>query len=542
MILSKKLLKKIPDSLIGIVYGTLVFYGIGILFPGIYLGETIGQIPISLQDLSSINRIQHLFFPAIFLENLDLCKQLIVPAFSISVVISLNCLLVQSTADSLLYSHSKSSRELIAQGLGNFVSGLFGGFPGNPSFSRTLKSYKGGATNSTSKLFSALFTVSVILLLKPVLPMVPKICFTAIILMLAVNRFDPWFFRLFRKIFSKQKHYRKKGVLNVIIVLIVISAMFVFGVFEAVGIGVLISIIIFVFRMGRSIIRRQFSGTRMRSNVERPDKELEILKKHGSRIRIIELEGALFFGSADKINELVRKLVTVKVDYIILDFKHVNDLDLSAVHVIHNMIRTCEFNSKKLLISSIPRNSVFEEILNLKKDVFETLEDAFAWAEDMLIQKHIPEIESGKEIPLSEIDALSKFRKKDMEKLSRYLEKCEYQKGRIVFNENDPGDAVFFLVKGRAHIFKKLQGNERKRLSTISKGNIFGEMAVIDGNPRSAGVISDGEIVCYKLDKQRMENLVKRHADIALKLLSGIGKEISKRMRIAINMNAALRQ
>jgi len=120
LILSKKLLKKIPDSLVGIVYSTLVFYGIRFLSPGIYLGETIGQIPLSFQDFSSINRIQHLFFPAIFFENLDLCKKLIGPAFSISVVISLNCLLVQSTADSLLYSRSKSSRELIAQSIGNF--------------------------------------------------------------------------------------------------------------------------------------------------------------------------------------------------------------------------------------------------------------------------------------------------------------------------------------------------------------------------------------------------------------------------------------
>ena len=542
LILCRKYFNKIPGPLVGIVFGSIVFYAVPLFSPGYYLGDTIGDIPISIWDISSISRADLLFTPQLFLANIPLCRQLLGPAVSIAVVITLNCLLTQSASDSLLYSRSKSSREIIAQSMGNMACGILGGFPGNPSFSRTFLSYKTGATNSLSKLFSALATIVIVLLLKPLLPLIPKICFTAIIIMLAFSRFDKWFLKLFPKIFSKSRYYRNKGLLNILIVMIVIISMIIFGVFQAVGIGILISVLLFVVRMGKTIIRRQYSGTRMRSNVERPMREIEILKKCGSRIRILELEGSLFFGSSDRLNGYVHDIVTKKVSYIILDFKHVSDFDLSGTNVIRNMIKTCYRNNAILILSSVRRNSELDQILDLKENVFESLEDALAWAEDQLIRGQVSEEELEKELPLAKLDALDHLKKGDFEILSRYLERIEFQRERIIFSENAPGDAIYFLVRGRANIFKKLSGGRRKRLSTISQGTVFGEMALIDGEPRSAGVISATQIVCYRLDKSRLENLSKRHPDLAIKILTGIGKELSKRMRISIAMNTVLQR
>jgi len=120
--LSKKFLKKVPDTIIGILFGAAVFYTVRHFYPGTWLGGTVGLIPFSPGDLAAISQFERLFSWDIYLEHMDLCQQLIGPAISIAIVVSLNCLLAQSVSDNLLNTYSMSNRELVAQSFGNFTA------------------------------------------------------------------------------------------------------------------------------------------------------------------------------------------------------------------------------------------------------------------------------------------------------------------------------------------------------------------------------------------------------------------------------------
>lgn len=538
--ISKKIITIIPAPLIGIFAGSILFYGLKSSAPSLALGETIGALPLHFGQIISLQRFDGIFSLEVLSQYPVLCQQLAGQAFIIAVVITLNCLLAQSAADSLLFSRSKPSREIVAQGIGNLFSCFLGGFAGNPTYSRTAVNQENGATRSSSKLFSAISMLLILIFFKPLFPFIPKICFTAILIVLAFKRFDPWFFKLFSKIFSNRKYYRKKGLENVGVVLIVIISMVTIGIFQAVAIGILISVITFVMRMGRNIVRREISGQNFCSTMERPQAELDILEKVGSRIRIIELEGSLFFGNTDRLQDIVTRQINEKVEYIILDFGHVNDFDLSGIHIVDVIRKKCDFYGISLILSSIKANSALEEILNKKSIMFPSLEDAFDWAEDQLIKDFVVS-ETIMEVPLDNFETLTNFTPQELQTINKYLERFEYNPNKTIFYENEIGDSLFFLVKGRADVMKKLPNGDHIRLCTLCPGTIFGEMAIIDGNPRSADVISNTEVVCYKLTKNHLDQLSQEIPALAIKILTGLARKLSYRVRSINAMNTVLR-
>ena len=99
------------------------------------------------------------------------------------------------------------------------------------------------------------------------------------------------------------------------------------GVVQAVGVGILISIVLFIRRMGDGIIRADNDATRITSNVLRNAEEQRFLQENGRKIRIIEIEGALFFGTTDQVEDRIQSTAVDGVKFVILDMRRITDVD-----------------------------------------------------------------------------------------------------------------------------------------------------------------------------------------------------------------------
>ena len=114
------------------------------------------------------------------------------------------------------------------------------------------------------------------------------------------------------------------------------------------------------------------------------------------------------------------------------------------------------------------------------------------------------------------------------------LRRCVYAKGDTVFREGDPGQQLFVIAKGEASVRIRPAGATRDiRLVTFSPGTIFGEVALLDTEVRSATVQADEELVCYVLEHEVFQQLAGSHPDIAVTLLRNLGRELSNRLRRA---------
>ena len=128
---------------------------------------------------------------------------------------------------------------------------------------------------------------------------------------------------------------------------------------------------------------------------------------------------------------------------------------------------------------------------------------------------------------------LQGFSNEDLDKFAGFCEMREMNEGTTVFIENMPGESLFLVKNGTIRVSKMFAEGDEKTLVVLSSEDVFGEMAVIDGLPRSATarVAEDAELI--SLNKKALELLCQDDAVLALKLVSNSTKVFSKRVREA---------
>ena len=116
-----------------------------------------------------------------------------------------------------------------------------------------------------------------------------------------------------------------------------------------------------------------------------------------------------------------------------------------------------------------------------------------------------------------------------------------YSPGEVVIKEGSLDRDLFLISRGTVSVKVELPGQgRRRRLASFSAGTVFGEVALLDQQPRSATVTADEEAVCYVLSEDAFHALVRDHHAIAIKLLTNLGRELSRRVRRANAMISQL--
>ena len=170
---------------------------------------------------------------------------------------------------------------------------------------------------------------------------------------------------------------------------------------------------------------------------------------------------------------------------------------------------------------------------------FGSIDEALGETEDRLLDRLLGEDRYEIELKLGEIDALGEMTPEELRTFAGYCERIELQDGEPIFDQGSPGEHVYFIVKGRIDLHLSDRSHRRSRalrgklIATLCPGTLCGEMAILDGKPRSARADARGQLTCYRLSRRGMEQLEVEHPAVSLKLLTGIGQELAKRIRQA---------
>lgn len=536
---NKKKLFNLPSVLIAFITGSILFHAVAYITNVSITGMVIGSI--------SANHIQFMFSLPIQFASFDTFQAIALPvlsfALSIALVNSLSTFLSQGISDTLCEERTDPNSELLNQGFANLVSSIFGGLSVAGSSSRTKAAYDYGARSIRSRRIGGLFALCVLVFATPILSPIPISVLAAILIILSFSLFDRWLFRqLFR---LKEESHRFEILINISISILVTLIMVFVGMTEAVTIGALLSIFIFVTTMSRGIIKREFDGRNMRSNTERPQSETAILDKQGHSIQIIELEGYLYFGTADELLFRIDQLLKLKCRHIIIDAHPIKSIDVSGVMVMEQIVQRCR-NSGVLIIAVAEKNTPLNNNTLLTDLAYEYLDDALAVSEDLLVesvlQKTANQTTDASQIYLSEIDILSDFSAFELATLESYLILETYSHGTKVVSTNEVGNSVFMIANGRAELYTTNQDGKYHCFHRLNPGTIFGEMAMIDNMPRSADVLAAGTLSCWVLTVEKLSKLREQHPDISYRLMSGVASLLSRRIRQNLNIIAQYRK
>jgi len=537
--LARRFIKAVPASLIGLVAGTALFYTLKNIPGASALGAVIGNFSFQWPEpdiLPDAFRLRD------NIDFVDLFPRILIAGFVLGSIGALESLLSSVAADNIAGTRHKSNKELIGQGIGNMVNAVFSALPSAGSELHNMANYRAGGRTRLSSLICGLLILFIVMTLGPVIGKIPLTVIAGIIVSVGIGLFDKWILDLIVNL-PQAREQQKRIMANLAVTIVVAVITVCVNLIVAVLIGIAIASGLFVVRMGKSIVKRKYSGEHIRSKKVRSIKNNMLLEDRGKGIIVYELIGPLFFGSADNLAGQIESAISHHT-YCILDMKRVNEIDSTGAKILGQISKNVTASGKYLLISYLKDNPSLSDFLKamgvyktLGEDCFFTDTDAaLEWAEDNVLTQSLELAGASDRIQLEQMDILRDFTPQEIDDLKQKLTRKTFSKGEIIVKEGDTDRNLFLLAKGLVSVRIHLAESDRyKRLITYSPGVTFGEMAFLDGNPRSADVWSDEESETYVLSPAEFSIFQNESPQTAIKLVCNIALEISDRLRIRTN-------
>ena len=314
-------LKKIPGSLVAVVVGIVLVNGFDMNV------KTIGQLYTITSDLPKFQ------VPAI---SFDMVRTVLPDAFTIAILAAIESLLSCVVADSMVNSKHRSNMELVAQGIGNVGSALFGGIPATGAIARTAANVNNGGRTPIAGMVHAIVLLLILVLLMPFAGLIPMPTIAAILFMVAYNM-------------SEWRHFvhlcKTAPKSDIIVLVLTFVLTVVFDLVVAIGVGIVLAAMLFMKRMSEVT---DVEGWKYIDDENDPDSIT--LREVPKNTVVYEISGPLFFGAADKILNISLK---EKYNVLILRMRSVSALDATAMHFMEQFYEKCQKKNITLVLSHV---------------------------------------------------------------------------------------------------------------------------------------------------------------------------------------------
>lgn len=327
--------KFIPGALAALVIGTLV----GLLL----------EVPIIGEDLV-------VGFPSLVIPNIDRSAAFLVveAAIILALLGAIDSLLTSLVADNATRTRHESNRELIGQGIGNSIAGLFGAIPGAGATMRTMVNIRTGGKTRISGMVHSILLLAVVVALAPLARAIPHAVLAGILIKVGWDIIDV--------AYIKRAHKGPRWDL-VLMALVLVVTVFV-DLITAVGLGVFLAALAFV----RSVAQQQLDAINRNAPVALNEEEQTLFERAGSRLQMFEFSGPLSFGAAADLSHRVRENVHGR-EAVILDFSGIDSVDVSAARAVEAISEDAHDEERLLFVCNVTE-TVHQQLAGLNADRF----------------------------------------------------------------------------------------------------------------------------------------------------------------------------
>jgi glutaminase len=294
----------------------------------------------------------------------------------------------------------------------------------------------------------------------------------------------------------------------------------------------------------RSGLRRAYRADVARSRRLRATRQREVLDDQGTSIVVYELGGDLAFAAVEPLVRTV--LDDSAARWLVLDLRRITRIDKAALALLDGLIRQLTAAGAVIVIVEprIQAPRLAARDLDHERMRFADADAAMEWCETQLLQEHglddsLPE----QIIPLAEQDLLMDLPPEAVAIIAERTTTKVFHAGTVVFDEGAEPDGLYFIGAGQVAADVRLMGRGgRKRLSTIASGSSFGELALVDGRPRSTRIVAIEPTICFVLSRDAFFELWEQKPEACAQLALAIARSLSQRLRYSTADVAALEQ
>jgi len=421
--------------------------------------------------------------------------------------------------------------ELRLNGMANLLSGLLGGMIGYPSLGVFAPGKRADKAATTISIVLASAYIVLLVFGTGLFAYLPKALVGGVLLALGLQFLDNWIV-VGRKTMNRTDYS--------VVVLIFITIV-LFGFLVGVTVGIILMIGLFVVNYSRlSIFHSTATGAEITSHVQRSANYQRALTDLGRQVYIMELDGFLFFGTANLILERVRQRVEDRdgapLAFLVLDFRRVTSLDSSAAFSLSRVADLALNKHFSLILSSVSpsmRTQLKRIGLKFETDVrtYPDLDHALEECENALLLKaQVTRFHYALDVESQLVD--NGLPKAGAQRLKPYLERLSFEAGQVMIGQNEPATSLYFIESGQVSQYLESE-SQRVRLQTSGPGTITGEVGLYLDSPRPASVIADEPTIAYRLDRSAIEAMKTSEPDLALQVNELIVRSVAGRLLAA---------
>lgn len=331
IVITPKFSKKIPGSLLAIVIVTLIVYFLREKF-GITGIETIG-------DRFTINAsLPHAETPTI---SFAVIQSLLPTAFTIAMLGAIESLLSATVADGVIGDSHNSNTELIAQGIANVITPIFGGIPATGAIARTMTNINNGGRTPVAGIIHAIVLLLILLFLGNLTRHIPMSCLAGVLVIVSYNMSE-W--RTFKALLRNSKS-------DVAVLVTTFLLTIIFDLTIAIEIGLLLAVVLFLRRISETTSISVFKNDINSAEYVEGNADTEKLTLPKG-VEVYEIEGPFFFGVASKFEETMKQIGD-KPMIRIIRMRKVPFIDSTGLHNLTNLIKLSKKDKIHILLSGV---------------------------------------------------------------------------------------------------------------------------------------------------------------------------------------------
>ena len=533
---AQRVTKKVPGIILGILAGLLA-YGLFALFdpslrvlPGNSL--VIGSLAIAGDGFLSLlvtrwSGISHL--------GVDLIAGMLGVALTLAALLSIDTLKTCVVLDQLTRSRHEPNRELVGQGIANMVSNALGGLSGAGQMGATLVGLNSGSESRMAGVMAGVFALAAALLFSAFFAWIPVSTLAGILVVIGFRMIDRAPLQFLRA---------RATVLDFGVVATVVAVALTSSLIAASAAGVALAMVLFVrAQIGSTAVRHKMLLRQSPSSWHRPEPELAILEARGDEAVIFELQGSLFFGNTYQLYTDLEKEISTR-SYVIIDLRRVQSIDVTAAHLFNLIRDAIRERGAKLVLSGIqenhPRGRNLHEFLGLNGlwharsttvRQFPDLDAAIAWVEDRLLGEAEYSVDGEAPMLLQDMEIFARRKVETLQDLEACMDIRTYQAGDIIYAHGQPGDELYWVRRGSVRLMAQLPLGKRKSVASFGRGDFFGSLAFMDGQPRPNDAVAVTTTELYVLTRAKFNEVTAMHKQLAADLAYAMARTLALRLR-----------
>ncbi len=454
------------------------------------------------------------------------------------IFVTASCTLFNTTGiEVATHREANLERELNVTGFANILTGVFGGYAGCISISRSVLNFNSGGTGPLSGLTVAALSLSMLIFAPTLLGYMPKFVLGGLLIYLGADGLHKW-------IIQSRRRLSFTEYLSLLAIIVIIVQ---WGFIAGILIGVVIGCATFAFSASRiDSIKYSFDGSEYRSSLDRSREQLALLATHGGSIQGLNLQSYLFFGSANRLYQHVKALLARHPEcrFLVFDFKLVTGTDSSAAYSFAQIKRAASERGIRLVLVNLQtatekalRSSDF---ISGDVSIIPELDHALEWCENEIISQH--EGRGDEEASLKDWFVRILGTDEEAVELMRRCQRLEVDAGETIVSAGDAANSMHFILDGRVGVMIPTADGDLTRVRSLGRYTTVGEMGLVTRAPRNATIQAEVASVLYILSAQQFEAIKTENPALSQKLLTFFVLVMAERLTFANRLIGVLRR